>query len=55
MGSKKLGRPTDSPKNNKLTVRLDEISNSKLNRYCEENGIGRAEAIRRLLSQLDSK
>ncbi|RGD74543.1 CopG family transcriptional regulator [Anaerofustis stercorihominis] len=46
MAHKKLGRPTDNPKRVQVTVRLDEGSLKILDKYCEESGLSRAEAIR---------
>lgn len=46
MGSKKMGRPTDSPKVNDIKVRIDDTTNKKLLEYCKKNNITKAEAIR---------
>ncbi|MCU6720292.1 MULTISPECIES: CopG family transcriptional regulator [Porcipelethomonas] len=55
MCSKKMGRPTDSPKVNDVKVRLNDEMHKKLLEYCEKNNITKAEAIRQgihlLLSQ----
>lgn len=46
--SPQLGRPkAENPKVNDIKVRLDDATKAKLDRYCDENGITRAEAIRR--------
>ncbi len=46
--SPRAGRPkAENPKNNDVKVRLDDKTNIKLNNYCIEHGITRAEAIRR--------
>lgn len=46
--SPRTGRPkAENPKANDVKVRLDDATKAKLNRYCEEHGITRAEAIRR--------
>ena len=37
----------DNPKNNDVKVRLDDETAEKLDRYCVEHGITRAEAIRK--------
>lgn len=44
--SPRTGRPTDNPKNERITVRLDNESSEILNNYCEQKGVERAEAIR---------
>lgn len=49
---KKMGRPTDSPKSKPIHVRLDEDTNSILDRYCEQEGVPRAEGIRRGIKKL---
>jgi hypothetical protein len=42
------GRPkAENPKRNDVKVRLDDATAKRLDRYCRENGITRAEAIRR--------
>lgn len=46
--SPRTGRPkAENPKANDVKVRLDDATKAKLDRYCEEHGITRAEAIRR--------
>jgi len=46
--SPRTGRPkAENPKSNDVKVRLDDETNTKLNNYCTEHGITRAEAIRR--------
>lgn len=50
--SSKMGRPTDNPKNHKITVRLDDESAEILALYCKQEGIEKGEAIRRGLKQL---
>lgn len=46
--SPRTGRPkAENPKANDVKVRLDDATKAKLDRYCEEPGITRAEAIRR--------
>ena len=51
--SSKMGRPTDNPKVDKITVRLDEKSSQIMRRYCEQEGIEKAEAVRRGLKKLE--
>lgn len=43
----RIGRPTDNPKIEKVTVRLDAESLQILEKYCKQESIGKAEALRR--------
>ena len=36
---KKMGRPTNDPKDVKLTVRVNKATNEILEKYCKENNI----------------
>ncbi|MCI9682065.1 MAG: CopG family transcriptional regulator [Lachnospiraceae bacterium] len=46
--SPRTGRPkVDNPKSNDVKVRLDDETIKRLDKYCSEFGITRAEAIRR--------
>ncbi|WP_195984598.1 CopG family transcriptional regulator [Clostridium sp. D33t1_170424_F3] len=47
MGEKKLGRPTDNPKNIVLKIRLDEDSSKRLEECSMNMKISKAEVIRR--------
>ena len=43
----RTGRPkADNPKRNDVKVRLDDETSLRLDAYCKEHGITRAEAIR---------
>ncbi len=58
--SPRTGRPkVDNPKRNDLKVRFDDHTMQQLDRYCAENGLSRAEAIRQgvylLLEQAKEK
>ena len=44
--SAKLGRPTDNPKYERITVRLDSESSEIISEYCSKNNVNKAEAIR---------
>lgn len=45
--SPKMGRPVvGNPKTNDIKVRIDDETLKKLEKYCEEKGITKAEAIR---------
>lgn len=52
MSDKKMGRPTDNPKVERITVRLDNESSGILIDYCKQESIERAEAIRRGIKKL---
>ena len=52
--SPRTGRPTDNPKSERITVRLDKESSEILNSYCNQEQIERAEAIRREIKKLSS-
>lgn len=45
--SPRTGRPTVSRKEHDIKVRIDNETHEKLLRYCEENKVTKAEAIRK--------
>lgn len=47
MGSKKMGRPTDNPKDISLKVRLDKETAEKLDDCVQVMEVSKAEVIRR--------
>jgi hypothetical protein len=47
MAAKKLGRPTDSPKDITMKIRFDKGTSEKLERCSEKMEISRAEVVRR--------
>lgn len=54
--SPKMGRPNaERPKCIDIKVRIDEITNEKLQSYCKANNIKRAEAIRQGIAMLLEK
>lgn len=54
--SKKIGRPPkDNPKNEKLTVRLESSEMMKLDDFCRQKRLSRADGIRLILSSLNDK
>ena len=54
--SSKIGRPkVDNPKNVEVKIRLDNITNNKLLKYCENNNLTRTEAIRKGINLLLEK
>ena len=52
--SPRTGRPTDNPKRNKVTVRLDEEASKILEEYCKQECIEKGEAVRRGIKRLKS-
>ena len=52
--SPRTGRPTTNPKNERITVRLDHDSSEILERYCSQEDVEKAEAIRRGIKRLES-
>lgn len=43
-----VGRPkADNPKSNRFSIRLDNITEKRLEEYCDEHHITKGEAIRR--------
>lgn len=48
----RTGRPTDDPKIERITVRLDKESSKILDDYCSQETVDRAEAIRRGVKKL---
>lgn len=53
--SPRTGRPTDNPKTERITVRLDEESRETLADYCKQENVEKAEAIRRGIKKLRSE
>ena len=47
LGNKKMGRPTDNPKDISLKVRFDKETAAKLDECVEELGVSKAEVVRR--------
>ena len=52
MGQKKLGRPTDSPKDIVLKIRLDQPAHDRLEECSKKLNISRAEVIRRAIKMM---
>lgn len=52
---KKMGRPTDNPKQTQFSVRFDEETLSILDRYCDEEKVSRPEGVRRAVRKLKNK
>ena len=53
--SPRTGRPTDNKKGKPIHVRLDEKSDEILEKYIRQEGVSRAEAIRRSILKLESE
>lgn len=49
---KKMGRPTDNPKDVSIHIRLDKECVKTLKEYCAQENVLRAEAIRRAIKKL---
>jgi len=48
----KMGRPTDNPKRERITVRLDQEAQETLDAYCSQEAVERGEAVRRGIKKL---
>ena len=53
--SPKTGRPTDAPKIERITVRLDAETKAALDAYCERAHVDKAEAVRRGIMKLQKE
>lgn len=47
MATSKMGRPTESPKDYMLRVRMDQETLEKLDECCEAEKLSRSEVVRR--------
>ena len=52
MGEKKLGRPTDNPKDIVLKIRLDNDTSRKLEECSEEMEVSKAGVVRQGISKM---
>ena len=52
---KKMGRPTNDPKDVKLTVRVNKATNEILEKDCKENNISKVEGVREAINRLPIK
>lgn len=48
---KKLGRPTDAPKDTTIRLRIDKGTLERLDTYAATYGLNRSEAIRQLINK----
>lgn len=51
---KKMGRPTNNPRPNKLSIRISDEDKQILEEYCENKNVNRTEAISRGIKKLKS-
>ena len=49
MSNKKIGRPTDNPKNISIRIRMDKTTVEKLDKCCESENLNRSEMIRKII------
>lgn len=54
MSGKKMGRPTDNPRPNKLSIRISDEDKDILEEYCKTENVNRTEAISRGIKSLKS-
>lgn len=52
---KKMGRPTDNPKYDRATVRMDINTKAILDAYCKQEKVEMAVAIRRAIAMLETE
>lgn len=49
----KMGRPpSDNPKDTRITVRINKDTSTILQKYCKQENVDKAEAIRRGINKL---
>lgn len=51
-GTKKIGRPTNDPKNLKLTIRFNDEQSKKIKDYSEKNSLTMSEVVRKAVDDL---
>lgn len=52
---KKMGRPTDNPKNAQFSVRFDEETLKVLDEFCKVNSMTRPQGVREAVRKLKQK
>lgn len=55
MSGKKMGRPSENPRPNKLSIRISDADKEILEKYCESENVTRTEAISRGIKTLKPK
>lgn len=53
--TRKMGRPTDNPRPNKISVRISDSDKNILENYCEQENVNRTEAISRGIKKLENE
>ena len=53
MSAAKLGRQSDNPSRNKISIRINDKSLDILERYCSEKSVNKTEAIERGIIKLE--
>lgn len=52
MPAAKKGRPTDNPRPNKISIRINDESVKTLEDYCQQKNVNKTEAIERGIKRL---
>lgn len=52
MSDKKMGRPTENPRPNKISIRISDADKKILDEYCDKNDVNKTEAISRGIRKL---
>lgn len=52
MSDKKMGRPTDNPRPNKLSIRISDEDKAILEEYCLSKNVNKTEAVSRGIKSL---
>lgn len=50
--SPRTGRPTDNPKGERLSIRIDNECSEILTEYCQKNNVNKGEAVREGIKRL---
>ncbi len=53
--SPRMGRPTNNPRPNKISIRISDEDKNILESYCKKEKINRTEAISRGIKRLEEK
>lgn len=54
MSDKKMGRPTDNPRLNKISIRISDDDKEILEAYCNQESVNKTEAISRGIRKLEN-
>lgn len=55
VSDKKMGRPTNNPRPNKISIRISDEDKNILEDYCEKENVNKTEAISRGIKSLKPK